>query len=158
MKDDFEKTSMIVNGYFYTYEYAANNPTPDYDKEPFIYCLGPFEKNINCFTGINMHHLPTEERIAFLLELERLYHILDNEERAIVDIDTIRRTMPSAKLALRVYNRKRIKNCYHVKNEAVGRYIDYNGSIYMKEPSTIMNKYWKNYAGSKTATAEEEKT
>ena len=145
MNSDFERTSLIVNGYFYTFVYDATNKAPTYDTEPFIYSLGPWEKNINCFVGINMHHLPTDERIKFLLELERLFNILDSEERAIVDFEMIKRIMPSAKLALRVYNRKNISSCYRVQNKAVGKYIDYNGSIYMKKPSEIMNQYWRDY-------------
>lgn len=155
MNKDFERTSEVVNGYFYTYAYKAIHEDPAYDELPFIYCLAPHPKSQNCFVGINLHHLPTSERIDFLIELEKLYHILDNEERAIVDIDVIRRTMPSAKLALRVYNRKNVRRCYRVLNKAVGRYIDNDGDIYLAKPSTIMNKYWTNYAGAKSAKSQE---
>jgi hypothetical protein len=44
--------------------------------------------------------------------------------------------------AIRYYNKTNILNPYRVKNQAVPLYIEYDGDIIMKNPGTVMNKYF----------------
>ena len=73
MNENFEKTSRIVNGFWYTFEYHnANDSVPGYDRFPMIYCIGPSTKNLNCFEALNLHHLPLGARIEFMIRFDKL--------------------------------------------------------------------------------------
>jgi hypothetical protein len=47
MNNDFEKTTRIVNGYWYTFEYHNKSETvPGYDRFPLIFCIRTFYKEL----------------------------------------------------------------------------------------------------------------
>ena len=71
MNENFEKTTRIVNGYWYTFEYHnAKETVPGYDRFPMIYCIGPSTKNLNVFEALNLHHLPLSARIEFMVSYQ----------------------------------------------------------------------------------------
>ena len=150
----FEPVTKIVDGYFYTFNYTALKDDPKYDKMPFILCLGPHPKSLNCFLGINLHRVPLEVRVKFLLFLNQHFDMQNGDERIadFITMDGLKNTFPEVRAAIRSYNRKGVRNSYRIKGCDVGRYIEYDGDFMMKEPSDIMNEYWNGY--SETVKAE----
>ena len=47
MINDFERTSLIQDGYFYTFVYNAIHNDKNYDSNPFVFCIEPNPKNLN---------------------------------------------------------------------------------------------------------------
>lgn len=145
MNENFEKTSSIVNGYWYTFEYHnAKESVPGYDRFPFIYCIGPSTKNLNCFQALNLHHLPLSVRIDFMVRFDKLTHFRDDDIRKVFTCEELLDNFGQGiglQNAIRYYNKKNILNPYRVLNKAVPLYLEYNGDIIMKDPGTIMNKY-----------------
>lgn len=125
MNEDFIKSSIIKNGYFYTFEYEPKDRAIGYDLCPFVYVIGPWfgKSNIpnNNFTALNLHHLSLSERVDFIT---RLYSIMNGEERTIVTLENLE---INYKHAIRVYDRKRIKNLWQCKNKTAKYYIKSNG-------------------------------
>lgn len=142
---DFEKTTRIVNGYWYTFEYHNSKETvPGYDKFPMIYCIGPSTKNLNVFEALNLHHLPLGARIEFMVRFDKLTNFRDADTRKVFTKEEIISYFGSGigiQNAIRFYNKKNILNPYRVLNKAVPLYLEYDGDIMMKNPGTIMNKY-----------------
>ena len=153
---DFEKVERVQDGYFYTFGYTALRDDPMYDKTPFILCLGP-AKHPNCFVGINFHRVPLAERIKFLLFLDQHFNMKTGDDRIVdfITMDGLKYSFPEIRSAIRVYNRKQVQQIYRVPGRDVGKYIEYNGDFMMKEPSDIMNQYWRDYAGNVNSNREE---
>ena len=145
MNNDFERTTRIVNGYWYTFEYHNQKETvPGYDRFPLIYCIGPSTKNLNCFEALNLHHLPLAVRIEFMCRFDKLSHFRDEDIRKVFTTEEVLSYFGAGlglQNAIRFYNKKNILNPYRVLNKAVPLYIEYDGDIMMKNPGTIMNKY-----------------
>ena len=90
MSNDFERTTRIVNGYWYTFEYHNQKETvPGYDRFPMIYCIGPSTKNLNCFEALNLHHLPLEVRIEFMCRFDKLSHFRDEDIRKVFTTEEV---------------------------------------------------------------------
>ena len=70
-------------------------------------------------------------------------------------MDGLKYSFPEIRSAIRVYNRKQVQQIYRVPGRDVGKYIEYNGDFMMKEPSDIMNQYWRDYAGNVNSNREE---
>lgn len=156
MNEDFERSSILTNGYFYTCRYDPTTTVPGYDRNPFLFVLGP-AKNPNNVVAFNFAHVASvKDRIQILLLMNSLGDI-EHQDVGIPMLteDVMRRKFPWAKDAIRVYSRKNFKNLYRIKSNCVGKYIEYTGDIMMKEPSEIMNQYWLNY-NSNTVPQEEE--
>lgn len=145
MNNDFERTTSIVNGYWYTFEYHNQKETvPGYDRFPLIYCIGPSTKNLNCFEALNLHHLPLEVRIEFMCRFDKLSHFRDEDIRKVFTTEEVLSYFGAGlglQNAIRFYNKKNILNPYRVLNKAVPLYLEYDGDIMMKNPGTVMNKY-----------------
>lgn len=156
MIDDLERTSEIVDGYFYTFEYDASNKSVDYDKMPYVFCIEPSLKNKNFVICLNFHYLPLETRIDFLRKLNEHYDMINGDERIIgfVTGSVLRKTLPYGKDAVRVYDRKNINKLYRVPAKNVGKYIEYDGYFVYKKPGDVMNQYWDNYGTVESKTPE----
>ena len=145
MDENFEKTTRIVNGYWYTFEYHnAKETFPGYDRFPLIYCIGPSTKNLNVFEALNLHHLPLSARIEFMVRFDKLTNFRDTDTRKIFTREEILSYFGEGigiQNAIRFYNKKNILNPYRIYNKVVPSYIEYDGDIMMKNPGTIMNKY-----------------
>lgn len=155
--EDFELTSLVQDGYFYTFEYNAIHNDIAFDSVPFILCLQPSTKHPNIFAGLNLHRIPLSARIQFLVKLDKEFSMKDGDNR-ISDFmlaDMMKTTMPELKNAIRWYDKKRMTNVYRVISGSVGKYIEYNGNIKNSSPSAIMNKYWLDYCKTETAEAQE---
>lgn len=146
MDENFENAGKIVNGYWYTFEYHnAKETVPGYDRFPFVYCIGPSTKNLNCFQAINLHHLPLSVRIEFLIRFDKLSNFREADTRKVYTEAQILNNFGSGlglQNAIRYYNKTNILNPYRVKNQAVPLYIEYDGDIIMKNPGEVMNKYF----------------
>lgn len=154
MNEDFERTSYLQNGMFYTAEYTPSEFKPGYDRNVLIFVLGP-AKNINNIVALNFHHIADVNKRCGILDVMNDFSNISKDDVNVPMIDeaTCRRLFPFANDAIRVYKRKNFKNVYRVKTNRVGRYIEYNGDILMKEPSSIMNRYWLDYSDNTTAEA-----
>lgn len=152
MAEYFEKTSRIVNGYWYTFEYHNQKETvPGYDRFPFIYCIGPSTKNLNCFQALNLHHLPLSVRMEFMVRFDKFTQFRGADTRNVFTAEELIGNFGTGlgiQGAIRYYNKKNILNPYRVFNKAVPLYIEYNGDIIMKDPSYIMNKYLRDVGES----------
>ncbi len=155
MNEDFERTSYLQNGMFYTAQYTPRTTVPGYDVNPLLLILGPAKHNINCVVALNFHHIGNiDDRCKILSVISNLADISKFDiDAPMITEDACRRLFPFAKDAIRVYNRKSFREVYRVKSNCVGKYIEYNGDIMMKSPSFIMNKYWLNYGANTTPEA-----
>ena len=144
MKEDFELTNYVVNGYWYTFQYLSKKEKEGYDRDCFIYCIGPFEKNINCFWGINLHHLDLSNRIRLFEKMLSDQQFIRDEKRYFFNKETLMAYLheQDPKMAgIRVYNREKVDQAYRVKNEAVAKYLFEEGQLYMSNPSQKAIEY-----------------
>ena len=144
MEEDFELTNYIVNGYWYTFQYLSKKEKEGYDRDCFIYCIGPFEKNINCFWGINLHHLTLSNRIRLFEKMLSDQQFIRDEKRYFFNKETLMAYLheQDSKMAgIRVYDRRNASQIYRVKNEAVAKYLFEDGQLYMSNPSQKAIEY-----------------
>ena len=144
MEEDFELTNYVVNGYWYTFQYLSKKEKEGYDRDCFIYCIGPFEKNINCFWGINLHHLTLSNRIRLFEKMLSDQQFIRDEKRYFFNKETLMAYLheQDPKMAgLRVYDRRNARQIYRVKNEAVAKYLFEDGQLYMSNPSQKAIEY-----------------
>jgi hypothetical protein len=144
MEEDFELTNYVVNGYWYTFQYLSKKEKEGYDKDCFIYCIGPFEKNINCFWGINLHHLTLSNRIRLFEKMLSDQQFIRDEKRYFFNKETLMAYLheQDPKMAgIRVYDRRNASQIYRVKNEAVAKYLFEDGQLYMSNPSQKAIEY-----------------
>ena len=144
MKEDFELTNYVVNGYWYTFQYLSKKEKEGYDRDCFIYCIGPFEKNINCFWGINLHHLTLSNRIRLFEKMLSDQQFIRDEKRYFFNKETLMAYLneQNSKVAgIRVYNRRNARQIYRVKNEAVAKYLFEEGQLFMSNPSQKAIEY-----------------
>lgn len=144
MEEDFELTNYVVNGYWYTFQYLSKKEKEGYDRDCFIYCIGPFEKNINCFLGINLHHLTLSNRIRLFEKMLSDQQFIRDEKRYFFNKETLMSYLheQDPKMAgIRVYDRRNARQIYRVKNEAVAKYLFEDGQLYMSNPSQKAIEY-----------------
>jgi hypothetical protein len=144
MEEDFELTNYVVNGYWYTFQYLSKKEKEGYYRDCFIYCIGPFEKNINCFWGINLHHLTLSNRIRLFEKMLSDQQFIRDEKRYFFNKETLMAYLheQDPKMAgIRVYNREKVDQAYRVKNEAVAKYLFEDGQLYMSNPSQKAIEY-----------------
>ncbi len=144
MEEDFELTNYVVNGYWYTFQYLSKKEKEGYDRDCFIYCIGPFEKNINCFWGINLHHLDLSNRIRLFEKMLSDQQFIRDEKRYFFNKETLMAYLheQDPKMAgIRVYDRRNASQIYRVKNEAVAKYLFEDGQLYMSNPSQKAIEY-----------------
>ena len=144
MEEDFELTNYVVNGYWYTFQYLSKKEKEGYDRDCFIYCIGPFEKNINCFLGINLHHLTLSNRIRLFEKMLSDQQFIRDEKRYFFNKETLMAYLheQDPKMAgIRVYDRRNARQIYRVKNEAVAKYLFEDGQLYMSNPSQKAIEY-----------------
>lgn len=144
MEEDFELTNYVVNGYWYTFQYLSKKEKEGYDRDCFIYCIGPFEKNINCFWGINLHHLTLSNRIRLFEKMLSDQQFIRDEKRYFFNKETLMAYLheQNSKVAgIRVYDRRNARQIYRVKNEAVSKYLFEDGQLYMSNPSQKAIEY-----------------
>ena len=144
MEEDFELTNYVVNGYWYTFQYLSKKEKEGYDRDCFIYCIGPFEKNINCFWGINLHHLTLSNRIRLFEKMLSDQQFIRDEKRYFFNKETLMAYLheQDPKMAgLRVYDRRNARQIYRVKNEAIAKYLFEDGQLYMSNPSQKAIEY-----------------
>ena len=144
MEEDFELTNYVVNGYWYTFQYLSKKEKEGYDRDCFIYCIGPFEKNINCFWGINLHHLTLSNRIRLFEKMLSDQQFIRDEKRYFFNKETLMSYLheQDPKIAgIRVYDRRNARQIYRVKNEAVAKYLFEDGQLYMSNPSQKAIEY-----------------
>lgn len=144
MEEDFELTNYVVNGYWYTFHYNSKNEKEGYDRDCFIYCIGPFEKNINCFWGLNLHHLTLSNRIRLFEKMLSDQQFIRDEKRYFYNKETLMAYLheQDPKIAgIRVYDRRNANQIYRVKNEAVAKYLFEEGQLYMSNPSQKAIEY-----------------
>ena len=144
MEEDFELTNYVVNGYWYTFQYLSKKEKEGYDRDCFIYCIGPFEKNINCFWGINLHHLTLSNRIRLFEKMLSDQQFIRDEKRYFFNKETLMAYLheQDPKIAgIRVYDRRNARQIYRVKNEAVAKYLFEDGQLYMSNPSQKAIEY-----------------
>ena len=144
MEEDFELTNYVVNGYWYTFQYLSKKEKEGYDRDCFIYCIGPFEKNINCFWGINLHHLTLSNRIRLFEKMLSDQQFIREEKRYFFNKETLMAYLheQDPKMAgIRVYDRRNARQIYRIKNEAVAKYLFEDGQLYMSNPSQKAIEY-----------------
>ena len=144
MEEDFELTNYVVNGYWYTFQYLSKKEKEGYDRDCFIYCIGPFEKNINCFWGINLHHLTLSNRIRLFEKMLSDQQFIRDEKRYFFNKETLMAYLheQDPKMAgIRVYDRRNARQIYRIKNEAVAKYLFEDGQLYMSNPSQKAIEY-----------------
>lgn len=140
-EDYFERSSRLVNGFFYTFEYYPRRPKELYDKNPFVFCIGPVEGRNNLFTAINLHHVTVKERENLIKLMQLQYRILDEDIQHLVSEESLNKLVPGILFGLRVYNMKNMYNLIRVKNYAVPLFVYGQGNIYLGNADDKYIKY-----------------
>lgn len=140
----FERASKVINGFFYTFDYYPRRPKELYDKNPFIFCIGPVENRENMFTGINLHHVTIQERVTLIALMQKQYRILDDDTQHLISEESLNRLVPGILFGLRFYNSNNIYNMKRVKNDAVPLFLHEQGDIYLGTPDNKYIKYMIN--------------
>lgn len=140
-EDYFERSSRLVNGFFYTFEYYPRRPKELYDKNPFVFCIGPVENRDNLFTAINLHHVTVKERESLIKLMQLQYRILDEDTQHLVSEESLNKLVPGILFGLRVYNMKNVYNLVRVKNCVVPLFIYGQGNIYLGNTDDKYMKY-----------------
>lgn len=117
----------VVNGYFYTYLYYPVWDKAEVDQEPLIYCIGPSLKSLNCFIGLNLHHLPESQREQLITKMQQTKQFMRNGVRTLFTEDELNSFVPGCKMAVREYNKTRVFDCRIIDNEDIPYYIYGNG-------------------------------
>lgn len=130
---DFQPANNIVNGYFYSFQYNPPTVSKGYDKEPFVFVIGPSMKSINNFVGINLHHLPLNQRSFFIRCFQRDYRFMD-VPRKVITLEACSNLLNGITIAQREYNRKYITDCFRIESSKVPLYIFGNGHITQQMP------------------------
>ena len=137
----FERSSKVINGFFYTFDYYPRRPKELYDKTPFIFCIGPIENRDNLFAGINLHHITIDEREKLIELMQTQYRILDDDTQHLISEESLNRLVPGVLFGWRIYNSQNIYNLKRVKNYAVPLFLYEQGNIYMGTPDNKFVKY-----------------
>lgn len=150
---DFERTSMLNNGFFYTFTYDAHKPVKRLvDYHPFIYCIGPVgDPKHNLFAGLNLHHISIEDRQALMKILFERYNYMSQETEQHFSEHTLNRLVPGIGLGVRVYNRANVYDLKRVKNKAVALYIFGQGDTSIATPDDTYFNYLIKNAKHKTS-------
>jgi hypothetical protein len=117
----------VVNGYFYTYMYYPTWTNGPVDNEPLIYCIGPSLKSLNCFIGLNLHHLPVTQREQLISKMQSTKNFMRNGVRTLFTEEELNSLVPGCKIAVREYNKTKVFNCYRIDNEDIPYYIYSDG-------------------------------
>lgn len=141
MSKNYVTTNDVVNGFWYSFKYAANNPVKGVDKHPFIFCIGPSKTSLNHFVGLNLHHLPITQRAEFIKMFQSLHNFMDQDTRIVLTEEQIEAMVPGIKIAFRVYDKRGIKSCVRVVNRAVPDYIFSKGNIIQEKPINVITKW-----------------
>lgn len=141
MSKDYVTTSEIVNGFWYSFTYAAKNPVKGVDKDPFIFCIGPAENSLNCFVGLNLHQIPFAQRAEFIKLFQAQHAFMDQDTRIVLTQEQIKAMVPGIEIGFRVYDKKGIKSCVRVVNSAVPNYIFSKGNIIQEKPINVFTRW-----------------
>ncbi len=137
---DFRTANTIVNGYFYSFTYNPPTLQKGYDKEPFVFVVGPSLKSLNNFVAINLHHLPEKQRIYFIRSFQRDYGFMDTP-RKVISLEECSVLLSGITIAQREYNRKYITNCVRVESSKVPLYLVGDGHISQQKPDETELKW-----------------
>ncbi len=140
-KEHFEVATRFVNGFFYTFEYYAKSKQRFQDKTPFIYCIGPVEGSRSLVAGINLHHIPYEDRCRLIVALQTNYNILDDDTQNIIAEESLNRLLPGVLFGERFYNLRNVYNLKRIHNKAVPLYLHEHGNIYLGTADDKFMKY-----------------
>lgn len=141
MKEDLELTNSIVNGWWYTFLYDCSDnqvKKVGYDREPLIYCISPDDKNINCFWGINLHHLKTAKRIKLFEKMLSDKQFNRDEKRYFYTVEQILSYINEVNpkyAGIRCYDRRKVKSAFRIKNQEIGKYLNSEGHLLMSNPT-----------------------
>lgn len=134
----FEPVSIFNNGYFYTFYYEAIHKAQFVDKNPFIFCIGPYErftkkgKSVrleNVIAGLNLHHLTIKEREQLITQLTMNYSLLENDAAHILSEETLNKLVPGAIDAVRYYHLEHVYDLHRLRNKYVPFYLHEQGNI-----------------------------
>lgn len=140
------KTRMILDGYFYTFDYKATSyftgkyKQDGYDTKPFIFCIQPSTKDINCIVGLNFNHL-SNMKIPLWEEFNKTYKITNDDIRHAVSLENLFRISRAFELGIRYYNRKNIRNLERVYNSAVPQLISGHGNFSMMDQNVSDSRF-----------------
>lgn len=130
---DFQPSNTIVNGYFYSFTYNPPTLSKGYDKFPLVFVLGPSTKSLNNFVAINLHHLPSEVRKAFIIQFQKTFKFM-NTQRTVIAEETCASLVPGISMAKREYNKKYVSNCMRIEAKSIPLFLDGNGHITQERP------------------------
>ena len=152
--NDLTPTNLLVNGYFYSFTYLPPNIKTGHDQTPLVFVVGPSIRAFNNLIGINLHHLPVEQREFFIRNFQRLYGFMD-KPRTVLTESQVESLLPGISIAKREYNRKYISNCFRLNQEKVPLYIYSKGHLTMETPKNtlldwmVKNSYYKSKENAK---------
>lgn len=152
---DFESTSQLSNGFFYTFTYDARKPVKQLvDYHPYIFCIGPVgDPKYNLFAGLNLHHISIDDRKKLMEVLYSKYNYMQNEIEQHFSEYTLNQLVPGIGFAVKVYNRNNVYDLKRVKNKAVALYIFDQGDPSIATPDDSYLRYLINNSKYKSSKA-----
>ena len=139
-KDEYRLANTIANGYFYSFDYSPNVMRIGYDRNPFVFVVGPSTKSLRNFVGINLHHLPVIQREHFVRNMQKTYSFMDRG-RTVLTLEACEHMLPGISIAKREYNREYVSRCILVKPERVPLYVATSGHLLQQQPDYMEYKW-----------------
>ena len=137
---DFQPSNTIVNGYFYSFTYNPPTLSKGYDKNPLVFVTGPSTKSLNNFVAINLHHLPSSARKAFIVQFQKAFKFM-NTQRTVISEETCEQLTSGISLAKREYNKKYVSNCMRIDAKRVPLFIGGTGHISQERPDNTLMQW-----------------
>lgn len=138
------RTDLIVDGFFYSFLYAAKSTAPDVDQEPLIFCIRPSQMSLNNFVGLNLHHLPVELREKLIMGMHKTKQLM-RQPRVTFTEEELNSIVPGCRAFVREYNRKRVFDPVLIENGEIINYIYSNGRLREDKPSKTMVDFLLKY-------------
>lgn len=139
MAENLVNTKNVVNGYFYSFDYAPKTAKKGYDLSPLVFVIEPSTRNLNNFVAINLHHLPKDLREHFIVEFQRQYDFM-NVGRVVLTMEQTSNLLNGVSIALREYSKENITNCVRIESAAVPKYINTSSHLLQEsEDDTLVN-------------------
>lgn len=137
---DFQPSNTIVNGYFYSFTYQPPGYRKGYDSTPLVFVVGPSTRSLNNFVGINLHHLPPQQREYFIRSFQRAYNFMDTPRTPITEEQCVS-LLNGVTIAMREYNKQYVRNCIRIESNKVPLYIFGEGHISQERPINTAMKW-----------------
>lgn len=150
IKNNGEPGNNILPGFFYSFKYDYRNiatldlvsDISSYDGMPLIYAYD-IDKNTGKLKGYNLHFLPPEYRMQWVLFLKRAFvKSFENNQRITLPPQLVTSIDKKANFACRQYDINKIRNIKLIPNDKIFELLKYvPRTLDSKQPDAIFQQF-----------------